>query len=310
MDFHNSLIYTHIRDRGPQITIDDVIAFESEIGARLPEDYIDFLLYCNGGRFYENTIEYPTPHRPYGDIIGGFEFFGLDRFYRRHIVDLRPQLAVTKSCIPEGTIPIASCAFSTDLLLLSPNEGGRLFYWDNEIYHENELSYQSNFKENKLFIADSFANFCCGCFFEPIEERERYTREKEEPFKSIELHSLPTLVQYLDDGVPLFTTNDQGQTLLYCACAKRDYCGALELLQRGANPDDGDRLTGKTPLAISVYCTDMMKLLLSYDASKYLDPEETLLLVDTLEFMPVCQTRDVLLGQERTVPLRIRSWSE
>lgn len=185
-------------------------------------------------------------------------------------------------------IPIADTC--NDLLLIGLKDG-RIYYWERDL--ELRVNHPN---ENQFLVANSFTDFCTGCCYGSIEELEGYTLEKDEPFKSIELQQLARLRQHLDDGFPLYQTNERGQTLLYVACLHLDWDGTIELLDRGANPDDGDHTTGRPPLwaAASAGAGDLVKVLLSYGASRYLDADHTRPIAYHLDPPPDERVRELL----------------
>lgn len=99
----------------------DVSHFEMGIGARLPDDYREFLIRHNGGR--------PTPSgfSGGGDVLNFF--FGL---WQKH-ADLNYETLAHRGLIPNGMIPIA-CDPGGNLVLLEvarPTRG-RVWFWDHE----------------------------------------------------------------------------------------------------------------------------------------------------------------------------------
>jgi hypothetical protein len=59
MNFDN-VFFAKLRDSGVPLTDGDISEFESELGTSLPAEYRSFLLFRNGGRFYEEVV-FPLP---------------------------------------------------------------------------------------------------------------------------------------------------------------------------------------------------------------------------------------------------------
>jgi hypothetical protein len=282
MQLIDSLLIKRIRECGPPLSEEDVQAFEREIGARLPEDYRWFLKTYNGGCYYDEMfIEFPTPRGPVGDSIGFIGFYSVNASEFHEASSIRFEIQIHQDRIPSRMIPIGgSCE---DLLLLDLIESGRIYLWERDL----ELAVEHP-NDNKYFLANSFTEFALGCRYISDDERESFGIEKEEPFRSIELRRNEDLIQQLDDGFPLFETNEQDQTPLYVACRDLNYEAAEELLQRGADPNDGDRGRGYPPLyaAAAPGASELAKLLLSHGASPYMDAERTRPIIDNLPSSP------------------------
>jgi hypothetical protein len=289
-DFTQSLLVTRLRERGPKLSEKEVEQFEREIGARLPEDYRWFLLTFNGGCYYEEyIIEFDTPGGPVGSAIAGFSFCSLNVVDSASGGDLRWLRETHDGRVPDGMIPIGNAG--TDLILLDTACGSGLYLWvrDREMRVEHP-------NDNRFFLAQSFSDFANECHYLAIDEQEAEALEIDEPFRSIDLRRHDLLEQYLDDGFALFETNDRGQTLLYVACRELNYEAAM-LLDRGADPDDGDRNAGRPPLyaAAAPGAGELVQLLLSHGASLYMDNTQSRTILESLPWPPNPKIKRLLL---------------
>ncbi len=281
----NSLLFTEIRDVGPRLPREQLTAWESSLGASLPEDYAQFLLEHNGGCYYNTAIQFPTHNVPVTSAIGLLIFLGLDEDADYPTHTLPAALDCHCGRIPDLTLPIAYSA--SDLVLLCLRTGG-VYLWDRCGETPGDPH------ANTYSVADSFTEFALGCRIDP--ESELHTIEEEEPFLAIELHRLSELQRLLDEGLPLTSTNANEQTLLYVACRALDINGAEELMKRGADPDDGDRLRGRPPLWVTACAgaIDLTKLMLAHGASRLMDPHSGDLIVDAIDPPPGKTIRTLL----------------
>jgi len=281
MKIDESILVTHIRETGPDISAQDIQLFEKELGGTLPAVYSDFLLRFNGGVYDDDSLGYPVADLPFGDWIGFFVFFGLNLDEEECGSDLREMWICHQGRIPDRMVPIADSA--EDLILLDI-QNGSIYYWERD----GELKVP--IEKNVFLIASSFTEFARGCKLIPREDDD-YTIEDSEPFISIELRRLATLIEYLDDGFPIYSTNSYGQTLLYVACRGLDIDGAKVLLARGADPDDGDHETGRPPLwaAAGGGSDDMVRLLFAYGASPMMGQDHNIPIIDNLHPFPACK---------------------
>jgi hypothetical protein len=287
MQLCDSLLITRIRDCGPALSEEDIRAFEQEIGVSLPCDYRWFLRSFNGGGYYDQEfIHFPMPGGPVGDFIGFIGLAGINLDYDRRWGDIRHMLEVHPFLIPSCLLPIGDTG-GVEWLLLDVHDGGKMYLWTRDLDFALE--------GNRYFLASSFTEFALGCYYMSEEEREASEFEKQEPFLSIAIQRNKEFIRYLDDGFPLFETNEQEQTPLYVACGSLNYEAAEELLRRGADPDDGDRRRGYPPLyaAAAPGAGELAKLLLSYGASPYMDADKTRPILENLPTVPTKYMRDI-----------------
>jgi hypothetical protein len=135
----------------------DVVAFERELGVRLPAEYRDFLLLRNGGRF-EPFLAFPLPTEEYSDYFGLWNVYGLLRASTDPTTDLRVTLEVHEGRIPRHTLPIADDGDNELLLDLGVERNGALFLWirDDEMVKDVE--------DNRIPAAGSFLEMASRCF--------------------------------------------------------------------------------------------------------------------------------------------------
>jgi SMI1-KNR4 cell-wall len=123
---------------------------ESRVGARLPENYRQFLLQHNGGK--------PSPGRftiPRLGVDGVVHvLFGVDRSRQLDILQWMREL---QDDVPEGFIPIGNDPGGNMILLdISDSSGGAspVYYWDCEHYYP-----QTHHDVNTYLISPSFSEF-------------------------------------------------------------------------------------------------------------------------------------------------------
>ena len=288
-NFRDSVLVQRIRERGPKISLQDIVDFEKEVQLELPSDYREFLLEYNGGTSYESDfIEFPTPEHPHRDGISYIELAGLKYPYDERGIDIRYMLNNYGDELPKNMIPVG--ASEGDYFLITPREGGKVYFWSKEFKHSNDADERSS-----ILFADSFTEFTLGCHYISEEEMESLALETEEPFLSIELRRHEQLLQHLNDGFWLAERNSQDQTALYVACRDLNYEASEELLRRGADPDDGDHGRQYPPLyaAAAAGASELAKLLLSYGASPFMDAERKRPILDELRLPPEERMRKV-----------------
>jgi hypothetical protein len=150
--------------KSPPAPMDAVERFEATIGQRLPDDYREFLLRCNGG-YGCGYVQFggPTPEGRAADAcvnhVGGFReesYFSLVSAY-----EIYQKYEVR---IPKALIWIADDPFGNAICLgVSGPHRGRVFFWD----HENEPDPDKwdgrvETAGNIDLLANSFAEFQAG----------------------------------------------------------------------------------------------------------------------------------------------------
>lgn len=144
----------------PPASASDVSAFELSLGCRLPEDYREFLVACNGG-FVGGTLWFkgPTPKGDQADAgvhhIGGFRqesHFSLE--WNRECYEGR---------IPREFLWIMDDPFGNAICLgIRGEHVGRVFFWNHENEPDDEWDGTVEQAENLQLLANSFAEFVAG----------------------------------------------------------------------------------------------------------------------------------------------------
>jgi hypothetical protein len=164
---------TYVDKTSPPGPEKEIARFEAEIGARLPEDYRQFLVACNGGLvggmlwFRGPTAEGGTADAGINHI-GGFReepHFSLDwaRECYQDDDDLR---------IPRELLWIMDDPFGNAICLgVSGQHRGRVFFWDHEEEPDPE-DWDGSIETagNLQLLANSFTEFVAGLV--PLPEDE------------------------------------------------------------------------------------------------------------------------------------------
>lgn len=153
-----------IDDKLPPAPPDVLEKFEALVGERLPEDYREFLVRCNGG-YAAGYVQYhgPTPEGQSADAcvnhIGGFReesYFSLESSRENYQTD--------EIRIPKDILWIADDPFGNAICLgIIGKHRGRVYFWD----HENEpdpdgWDGQVESAGNIDLLANSFKEFVTG----------------------------------------------------------------------------------------------------------------------------------------------------
>ncbi|UUC44114.1 SMI1/KNR4 family protein [Flavobacterium cerinum] len=142
----------------PNSKIDEgqLVEFEKEIEARLPEAYRQFLLLHNGGQ--PDNTEF-TAKKYGGSIIQ--RFFGFNTPYNTDNFDYIR--STFKDRVPDSFLPIGRDMLGNLILIgIRQKYQGRIYFW----WHENESDKKAWFK-NIYTISNSFTDF-----FDNLKEEE------------------------------------------------------------------------------------------------------------------------------------------
>ncbi|MBI2302058.1 MAG: SMI1/KNR4 family protein [Armatimonadetes bacterium] len=146
-----------VQRKSPPAPEPALLALEADLGARLPEDYRDFLLRCNGG------------------YVGGRYWFD-DNVGVHHVGGLREEdhfsLLSARECyqnpaeirIPTDLLWIMDDPFGNAICLgLSGSHRGQVFFWDHEQEPWPE-DWDGSVEQagNITVVADSFTEFVAG----------------------------------------------------------------------------------------------------------------------------------------------------
>lgn len=137
-----------ISDEGEKLSLDKINELEQELGAKLPDDYIEFLIKYNGGVPIPN--EFHIAAHPEGSGMVQV-FFGVDREIESSCLSWNYHQygdRISKNYLPIG------CTDTNDLICmsLSPETRGEIVFWDASRDHEGDA-------ETVYPIADSFSRF-------------------------------------------------------------------------------------------------------------------------------------------------------
>jgi hypothetical protein len=153
-----------IDDKLPPAPLNALEQFESQIGRRLPEDYREFLVRCNGGYAAGAVVfQGPTPEGNTADAcpnhIGGFReesHFSIEAAHENYQAD--------EVRIPKALLWIMDDPFGNAICIgLTGPHRGRIYFWD----HENEPDPEGWDGEvetsgNIDLMANSFTAFVAG----------------------------------------------------------------------------------------------------------------------------------------------------
>jgi SMI1 / KNR4 family (SUKH-1) len=155
---------TLIELKSPPAPQDQLEAFEAELGARLPDDYRQFLARTNGG-----VIR--GWYRFKGRTPGG----GLEYAYLHHVGGFREELHFSLgfhrgSCLnPESVFPTALLWIMDDpggngiCIGLAGEQRGKVYFWiHDELPDPEEWDGRVETASNVILLAESFTGFVAG----------------------------------------------------------------------------------------------------------------------------------------------------
>jgi len=145
---------TVITDKGPQLTENDLRAFEKEMRSTFPEDYRTFLLTHNGGQ--PKPYFFKVPGWQYQQSLVN-ELKGI--VSNSQSVDLREDNSIMEGRLPKGFVSIGDDPGGNKILIsLDGSTRGKIYFFD----HENEPDVSTDKLEdysNIYLLADSFDQF-------------------------------------------------------------------------------------------------------------------------------------------------------
>lgn len=292
MELADTLFVKKLHDSGVQLSDADIAAFERELGARLPEDYRQLLLFKNGGRFYYDHLVCPFPGpNEYVSDFGLSIVFSLLEPPDDNTNDLRNMRDMHRDRLPSGTLAVADDGDNLLLIDLRPEAHGAVYFWvrDNEAGEDDEEGREAN----RIPVAPSLTAMAER--FRPVGREFYTTIEEFEPFRAIAFFDLDRLRALLDAGLDPDTTNERGVPLLAFACDELNYDAAELLLARGANPNE-PTARGKSALksAAEAGAIDLMRLLLEHGAHRHMPGDPSVRIVDALYPPPRRRVRELL----------------
>ncbi len=153
-----------IDHKSPPAPVDALERFEIAIGQRLPQDYREFLVRCNGG-YAGGNVRFcgPTPDGQAAEAcINHFGGFRKENYFSLEFS--RDNYQTYETRIPKTLIWIADDPFGNAICLgVSGEYRGRVYFWD----HENEPDPEAwdtrvETADNIELLATSFAEFQAG----------------------------------------------------------------------------------------------------------------------------------------------------
>jgi hypothetical protein len=239
-----------IRDSFDPLIPSDLAEFESEVGAKLPDDYRAFLLKFNGG-YFEDKVRYPYLEPcPYGEF-GIIEcFHGLNTGY--DYADIRDDIKVLEDWnVPRNLLPIGDDIFGDPICLsITGVNRGRVFFWHRE-------------DEARVLIGNTFSQFLENIEPDPLFLED--PSEKTELLQAVEFGRLDKLKRFVAEGAAKDSRNEKGQTLLMVAARNKRLDVVKWLLSNGAKIDFKDD-DGKQAIFHALGSEDCVKLLLRHGA--------------------------------------------
>lgn len=131
-----------------------VIALETRLGTRLPEEYRQFILDFNGGRPSPDCFELALRAGPYTGSVVDY-FLSVDVADEMNIDNVLGWLRGRK---PRALLPIASDPGANYVMLgIEGDVRGKVYFWNHEWEPQNEQEWS-----NIDLIADSFDAFMSG----------------------------------------------------------------------------------------------------------------------------------------------------
>jgi hypothetical protein len=247
------MVKPQLQDSYDPITEADLERFEDNLGARLPEDYRDFLVKYNGGFF--------PPFVSYRDTMVVAQLYGLlpedeisDGLYvTNRRLDLR-----------KGLVAIGSADCGDQICIVVSGRDIGSIWWR---CHESGWHEEGDGREwppaNHERISDTFSSFFEGISYDSDAEWNEAIPE----FLVAEQGDAEALGHLLNAGFDMESRNDRDQTLLICAAHNRQSQVVKMLLEHGANVESRDS-DGCTALiwAARSYSLDSIKLLVAAGA--------------------------------------------
>lgn len=255
-----------LTDSLPPVSETDIVAFEGEIGARLPADYRAFVLARNGGRLqFHNSFEDHSVVCLYGIDDANEMSDSSD--------GLRNGLEMFRGRVAEGFLPIGdSMGDDTYCLCLNHDRFGEVHVWDRS--EEMTAPWQKTCRR----LTSNFTQFLVGLGPSKYELKDlrASARKYREPFKSMLLWDAAAFVRFLDKRGDVNLRNVELETPLMLA-ARRGTFFTKQLLAAGAEIEARDE-KGRTALHYAVECNsiDGTRLLLSSGANPAAEDREGL----------------------------------
>lgn len=210
--------FTAMKNTGPHITENEVIALEKMIGKNLPIGFREFLIKYNGGRPTESAFTFREGNKDEEDSIHMFHSIG----YEISGHDFAWNIKTYRFRIPVDLLPIACDPFGNQICIQLGKVGdSSIYFWDHDKEH-TPPTYR-----NVIKIADSFEQFLNDLY----EDTPIYSSEID---KAICADDVILLAKLLTLDIDLETPNEWGRTMMEKAALRNSLNVMKFLFTRGA----------------------------------------------------------------------------
>lgn len=161
---------------GGACPLDQLVEFEKRMGARLPDDYRDFLTRCNGG-YAPGFLTSRTTIDAGDKFIGPSCFFGIGYPFPKPeypddtnwtLIDLNEM--VYDGRIPKDCVLFADDVFGNGFLIGTIGDArGKIFFWDHEEEHLNDSGWKVWKRWNGLVAGSRNTKLLADTFLEYLE---------------------------------------------------------------------------------------------------------------------------------------------
>jgi hypothetical protein len=116
-----------MKKTGPDLSEEELAAFEMDKNVQLPEDYRNFMLRYNGGQPVPKSFNFPESES--GSSVGVFYPIKKDGTNSLQFV-----MQQFEGRVPEELLPVAGDMFGNQICLgLEGENRGKVFFWDHEM---------------------------------------------------------------------------------------------------------------------------------------------------------------------------------
>jgi hypothetical protein len=156
-------------ENGDRLTVDIVNALG--FGAKLPHDYMSFLLTVNGGIPDKNIFNVKAPG--YSNITSIDGFLGVSAKYGCNILSYLNSYKEYEGIIPDYMLQIATDISGDPIFIaLKMNHSrGKIYYWDHDYAYHSDESYDPNVP---ILIANSFDEFLSKLYSKEELDTSKY----------------------------------------------------------------------------------------------------------------------------------------
>jgi ankyrin repeat protein len=213
--------HIHLENPGPPLKIEQITAFEKEIGGRLPEDYKEFLLAHNGGiceqelgLLWEDDIQTISGFFPLSPEDSGI------RCSLRHLREVNPKKA-------DGYLPLTCTTSDFHICLAYKGKNAGKIFFTAYKYKKVGLGDLVPIDVTMVPLADSFSEFL-DCL---VEIPEHYCRIE----YLGKCGTVDDLVKYMAEGNSINAMGKNNFTIL-CEAVKFDNAAMIKAcIEHGAN---------------------------------------------------------------------------